>query len=80
MNECTMFKTFIFATKVINISPFSYISPSLISSSFFDTEVGDAVCKIGVAYLCKGLFTQAIFAAIFLLLLHAIEWIDLRMY
>ena len=28
----------------------------------------------------KGRFTQAIFAAIFLLLVHAIEWIDLRMY
>ena len=25
-------------------------------------------------------FTQAIFAAIFLLLIHAIKWIDLRMY
>ena len=28
----------------------------------------------------KGLFTQAIFAAIVLLLMHAIKWIDLRMY
>ena len=28
----------------------------------------------------KGPFTQAIFAAIFLLLMHAIKWIDLRMY
>ena len=26
------------------------------------------------------MFTQAIFAAIFLLLMHAIKWIDLRMY
>ena len=32
-------------------------------------------------FVCvKGPFTQAIFAAIFLLLMHAIEWIDLRMY
>ena len=30
--------------------------------------------------MIKGLFTQAIFAAIFLLLMHAIKWIDLRMY
>ena len=29
---------------------------------------------------CKGPFTQTIFAAIFLLLMHAIKWIDLRMY
>ena len=28
----------------------------------------------------KGPFTQAIFAAIFLLLMRAIKWIDLRMY
>ena len=28
----------------------------------------------------KGPFTQAIFAAIFLLSMHAIKWIDLRMY
>ena len=28
----------------------------------------------------KGPFTQAIFTAIFLLLMHAIKWIDLRMY
>ena len=28
----------------------------------------------------KGPFTQAIFAAIFLLLMDAIKWIDLRMY
>ena len=27
----------------------------------------------------KGPFTQAIFAAIFLLLMHAIKWMDLRM-
>ena len=40
--------------------------------------VYDALC-----YLCKCLIgpsTQAIFAAIFLLLMHAIKWIDLRMY
>ena len=30
--------------------------------------------------LNKGPFTQAIFAVIFLLLVHAIKWIDLRMY
>ena len=29
---------------------------------------------------CKGPFTQAIFAAIFLLLMHAIKWINLRIY
>ena len=28
----------------------------------------------------KGPFTRAIFAAIFLLLMHTIKWIDLRMY
>ena len=28
----------------------------------------------------KGPFTQAMFAAIFLLLMHVIEWIDLRTY
>ena len=28
----------------------------------------------------KGPFTQAIFAAIFLLLMHAIKWIDINQY
>ena len=32
------------------------------------------------AFLSKGPFTQVIFASIFLLLMHAIKWIDLRMY
>ena len=30
--------------------------------------------------ILKDPFTQAIFAAIFLLLMHAIKWIDLQMY
>ena len=33
-----------------------------------------------VCFTLKAPFTQAIFAAIFLLLMHAIKWIDLRMY
>ena len=42
--------------------PFSYVSSSLISSSFFDTVVGGAVCKMGAACLketCKSFIHSA---------------------
>ena len=42
-------------------------------------EIRDSY-KLLHSILPKGPFTQAIFAAIFLLLMHAIKWIDLQMH
>ena len=39
-----------------------------------------SLITVYTTYLFKGPFIQAIIAAIFLLLMHAIKWIDLRMY
>ena len=42
-----------------------------------DSSAGLTIYEVNVKILrSKGPFTQAIFAAIFLLLMHAMEWID----
>ena len=48
----------------------------LMKNSFVSKDVAVEVAVVDR----KGPFTQAIFAVIFLLLMHAIKWIDLRMY